>query len=72
MHLPVAEIELALGATVDARAIRPAATRKRTAEFGMAATKYSRHEIPDFSCYLSSLHRLTSFKIPFVSVTRKI
>ena len=72
LHLPVPEIELALGAAVDARAICAAAAGKRTAEFTVAATKNSRHEIPNFSSYLTGLHRLTSLKIAFDSVTRKI
>jgi hypothetical protein len=58
LHLPLAKIELALGATVEARTIRATPTRKRAAEFAVAAAKHSRHEIPDSSFYLTSLHRL--------------
>jgi hypothetical protein len=40
----------------------------------VAATKNPRHQPPDFfcyACYLTSLHRLTSFRIATVWLTRK-
>ena len=72
LHLPVTEIEAALGAAVQTGAIRAAAVRKRAAQFSMAAAKDTRHETSDFSrylsslfCYLPVLHRLTSFVTAF-------
>src|SRR5688500_6348587 len=64
LHLPVAEIEPSLRSTIQTRPVRAAVARERTAEFAMAATKNPRHQPPDFfcyACYLTSLHRLTSF-----------
>src|SRR5688572_16898437 len=74
LHLPVAEIEPSLRSTIQTRPISAAFARERTTEFAMAATKNPRHQTPDFfcyACYLTSLHRLTSFRIAFVSLTRK-
>jgi hypothetical protein len=65
VHLPVAEIELSLSSTIQTRPVSAAVARERTAEFAVPATKNPRHQSPDFfcySCYLTSLHRLTSFQ----------
>jgi hypothetical protein len=65
-------MKLPLGATLQARSIGAAAVGKGTAEICVPTTKNSRHEITNLYCYLTSLHDCTSFKIAFVSVTRKL
>jgi hypothetical protein len=65
-------MKLPLGATLQARTISAPAAGKWTAEVCVPTTENSRHEIPNLYCYLTSLHYFTSFKIAFVSITRKL
>ena len=68
LHLPIAEIELPLRATVETSAISSAFAGKRTAELPVPAAKYSCYETCDFYC--QRLHDLYLSKSPELSVKR--
>ena len=49
LHLPVAEVELALSATIQACAVGTAFAGKGSAKLQMPATKHARHQVADLS-----------------------
>ena len=51
LHFPTAEIELPLGAAIQAGTIGAAIAREGTAELRMPAPEHSRHQIANLSCY---------------------
>jgi hypothetical protein len=65
-------MKLPLGAALEARTIGAPAVGKWSAEVCVPTTKNSRHEISELYCYPICLHDCTSFKIAFVSITRKL
>ena len=57
LHLPVAQVEVPLCATMQTRTISAPTVRKRAAEVRVPATKYSRHEIANL-CHISPRVRI--------------